>query len=113
MVTPRVYVASPTVQPARYGLLSVVQRPPTEGAHWQLGVEWQSDACGQPQLWPGACSAVPPPQPQKVFDDGRPVEVGDPFVVYSGFRCRLVGAENPQDLVRRRFALLEPRGVER
>lgn len=111
MAFPRLYVAPAAVTAPRFGLLSVVQRPPATG-RWEGGVEWQSDACSTTGYWPGPCSDTEPDPEEKVFPVGRPVLTADPFVVYGGFSCQLLGSEDALQVVERQFGYAEPLGLE-
>lgn len=112
MVLPRLYVPPPSVTPTRFGLMSVVQRPDATG-RWEGGIEWQTEACGTTGYWPGPCSATAPDPDEKQFTLGRAVFESDPFVVYSGFTCQLLGSEDAKAIVGRQFALAEAFGIEK
>lgn len=45
MTAPLLYVASPVVEPYRFGLFGAMQPIESDDLHWQLGVEWESLAC--------------------------------------------------------------------
>src|SRR5262249_29372365 len=50
---------------------------------------------------------------EKTFEDGRPVDEGDPFTVYSGLTCELITYDDIDEAVRQRFEYSQERAVER
>lgn len=89
MVQPLLIVDAPSEQPYRYGLQSVAIPQPTSDPHWQLGVEWESIATYDPQIWPGTCFVAEPGQ--QTLPGGAPINVADPVSIYAGVECDPLG----------------------
>lgn len=106
-------VPGPVIQPARYGLLSVVQGPTTPGdVHWEAGLEFEDVLCGAPVATGLAvCSGtgnVKTPQGGPTF---RSV---DPFVAIGSYNCSTGGrpAQQAFDIAKARLLANEYKAVE-
>lgn len=91
-VRPLLYVPSPPVTPARFGLLSVADLvPPEDGAHFRHGVEWKANIPGDAvRLAAAECMTD---EPARQFDEGLDFPNALPFVLYTGFTCKTVGLD--------------------
>lgn len=107
----RIYVDPPAVQPYRFGLGSVLQQGTTP-AHWQNGVQFQSDACAQALPWPDACTEESGFEEKVIDTEGRPVDGGSAFTLYTTLNCKLIQLQEARSVVARRLALAEPRALE-
>lgn len=196
MVTAYADVQAPPLVPYRYGLLPASTLITDPEAHWQLGVQYDTDSCANGGIWDSRCGDpftvtltrtananefqvifAPPAGPYEASVDGGPfqpfsnggtfVEVtnpftiivrettnfhrtvtitginpaspqgtvfsgtssaaagnppktalglqtiyGDPFAVYAGIDCRIVGFTEPAARATRRLASVEQRLVE-
>jgi hypothetical protein len=102
-----IYVAAPTVAPAKYGLLDTV--PPTKGTERiGMGVEYQPDFCGPARAFTPPCD----PPGTKVAEDGLLTVIGEPVPIYHLFQCRLVGSDDIEGRARRSLDLGASRAVE-
>lgn len=89
MVQPLLIVDAPSEQPYRYGLQSVAVPQPTDNPHWQLGVEWESIATYDPQIWPGTCFVAEPGQ--QALPGGAAINTAQPISIYAGVECDALG----------------------
>ena len=116
----RAYVEVPAPQPRLGGLFSVARVIPVSG-HELLGAEYQTDACTPAKHWSaGNCGYGFPASPCN--PDGEPTlkefrgltDVhGDPFTIYDGIDCELLGnSAGFGSRVRAALGLKEPKAVE-
>lgn len=119
MAGPRQIVDAPTFSPSPYGLLSVVQTPPNDGAHWQNGVTWTSFCPNAAQATYDECITVtgsggPPPEPSiKAANVEMSLRGAIPFTPYVRFDCATVGNEAAVETARDALARTEGLQVER
>lgn len=85
-------VAAPETRALPFGLLSVALVLPDSDPHTELGVTYESLACGTAQLTTDACITEALEQDEWLADDGKTLVTGDALVVYALHKCRLVGA---------------------
>lgn len=109
----RRYVEAPPFAPARYGLWSVVNEAIDADAHWQAGVDYQPNPCGEANAVLDNCPTgdelVKTPTA-----DGLPVIGAQPFTLYSWIDCSVTGFDGMAEM--RSIAALtngEARGLER
>ena len=102
-VAPALYVAAPTITPARYGLVSAADLVVESDPHFANGVEFEQNPCGPAKLAPNEC--VTEPEDARTVDDGIDLVESGPITVYNGFTCRAVGVDEAQMLDRARKAL--------
>jgi hypothetical protein len=83
-------VEAPPFAPARYGLWSVVDQPIDGDAHWQAGVQFQPNPCGEGNVvldnCPGIEDVIKTPTA-----DGLETVGADPFTVYAWIDCSVTG----------------------
>jgi hypothetical protein len=73
-------VESPPVVPQPYGLFSQSEVRLGTDEHWRLGVQWQSQACGEAKVTTGPCiDEVSPLTPDNLCT----VRQFDPFTIYA------------------------------
>lgn len=106
-----VVVEPPAPPQAPYGLFNVA--PPQALPRLEAevgGIEYQPDTCGIVRLWNSQCDPVT----SKIFDEGVPTILADPFAVYTSWLCGSIGYS--EDEIRRRLltrlSLKEQIGVE-
>lgn len=87
---PRLRVPAPAITPYSGGLFSAAITPETPNEDdWRCGVEYWTEACADARGWPADCQDNPPPKEPRAV---RSLVRGDPFVVYAGPECDLVGS---------------------
>lgn len=102
-VAPAIYVAAPTITPARYGLVSAADLVVETNPHFINGIEFEQNPCGPAKLAANDC--VTEPGDPRTVDDGIPGVESGPITVYNGFTCRAVGVDEAEMLDRARKAL--------
>ena len=117
----RQIVDAPRFTPLPYGLLSVVQTPPTPD-HWMGGVIYRTD-CKSAIVTGGStydeCIVVsgsggaPPPPPTKLDNLEQRDRAATPFTVYAKFDCSPVGNEDALKKAQDALLRVEPWEVER
>lgn len=112
MAQPRVMVPAPPVTPLPFGLTSAALVVDDLDGHAQMGVQYEPVACGDVHETRAACDAE-----VAAFDQdhtGIPVVEGDPFTLYSLFRCNPVGlgAEGLRAKAGESLRTGESRGIE-
>jgi hypothetical protein len=119
--TPRLLVPPPLYTPPAYGLLSVVDFPPTDDAHWQNGVEYQP-YCADPSSTYDECIAVtggggapPPPVTATIMVNtvDTTVRAATPFSVFVEYDCSTVGNDEALAISRAAFLSVEGFQAER
>lgn len=98
----RNWVEVPAPAPKVGGLFAVANVIDSADPHDLLGAEYQTDACGFAEHWSAgncgygypATACNPNPDPAATLKDfhGLTLVTGDPFTVYDGIDCELVGA---------------------
>ena len=106
----RRYVEVPAPAPKVGGLFPVARVIDSTDPHDLLGAEYQTDACTAAEHWSaGNCgygypetACNPNPNPVATLKDfhGLSLVTGDPFTVYDGIDCNLVGAPDDHYLSR-------------
>lgn len=121
----RSYVEVPAPAPKVGGLYAVARVIDTTDPHDLLGAEYQTDACTQAEHWAaGNCGygypatpCNPTPDPAATLKDfhGLSLVTGDPFTVYDGIDCNLLGGDidRYEARVRAGLVLKEQHAVER
>lgn len=112
---PPLYVSAPVVEPYSFGLFSVLQTPATSDPHWRCGVQWEPLTCTPARAYPIDQCPPPDPVPTKEVDDEVPLGEATGFVIYDGYRCRLPGRSEEQEVRDRAVQSLllgEQRAVE-
>lgn len=89
MAQPRVNVPAPPVTPSRFGLTSAALVVDDLDGHAQMGVQYEPEACGNVHETRAACDAEAAELDQS--HTGIPLIEGDPFNLYTLFRCNPVG----------------------
>lgn len=111
MAQPRKYIEAPAVPPLPYGLMAAAVVLDDLEGHAQMGVQYEPESCAQVHETRGACDDA-----AASFDDdtGVPVVEGEPFNLYSLFRCNPVGlgAAGLQERAAQSMRLGESRGLE-
>jgi hypothetical protein len=112
MAEARFLVAPPTRTLLPYGLMSVVQTPTDPDDHWQNGILYQTDPCGQAQVTTTDC---PVPPTDKLPTLGPGLRGANPFTVYTFPTCSAPGGFAEEARTRAVAALTsgEARTVER
>lgn len=111
---PPAYVAPPTPDGARFGLFSVANMTDSPDVQWEVGVEWESLACGMPGVVSLACvdgdEAGVPLEPDSGVDTVRVL----PFAVYGSYDCSVFSRppDEAENRARQHLALGEERAVE-
>ncbi|MGW7504400.1 hypothetical protein ACWGIR_23105 [Streptomyces albidoflavus] len=109
---PKYLVDPPSIDPYRYGLLSVADLVEDAG-RWEVGgVEFDSDACAQGGYVRGMCAARPGDHDKGHPEGLNTVEGPGPFAVYVRAECNAVGFPEAEPIARSRMTLVEPRVVE-
>lgn len=106
-------VPGPSMNVARYGLLSVMQGPFTPGdVHWEAGLEFEETLCVDVSETVASCPDIPDP---KVPAGGPDFRMVDPFTLYGSYECATGGrkASDAHTIARARLVANEHRGVER
>lgn len=81
----------PPLQP-RNGLMLAATGPMALPVHAEdVGLTWQSEACGHAHLYPPAC--ISPPYQAHTYDPSDGVVKAYPFVVYASEVCGVVGTD--------------------
>lgn len=108
--TIRVPVASPTVNPRRFGLLDVVTPVTPASPHWRVGVTWEaSTGCGAAlSTTSDACLTGVGPDPLVLTGGCRDRRTAVGFTVYSRQRRTLLD----EDTTEESFTAAEARSVE-
>lgn len=116
------YIELAPVEPAPRGFLKGADVRPSADVHELLGVESQTDACADAEVWADICEGVDGtfcgpihgvPSEVKDFYDSFDQIDGEPFAVYSGVECRLLGSGgNDEDRAARRLSYGEGRQVD-
>lgn len=121
MASLRQLVDPPTFTPLSYGLLSVIEQRPSNDAHWQSGVTWQS-VCNTPMggttydecITVTGAGALSPPAPTGFSPNvGTPYRGATPFTVYADFECSPVGIADAAAKAKDALARAEPYQIER
>lgn len=86
----RRYVAASPFAPHRFGLLSVVDFPPTPDSHWRAGIETQPNPCDEAGSTVDDCPTGVSPT-KAATADGFPTWGATPFTVYAEIPCSPVG----------------------
>lgn len=110
---PPLLVATPSVVPWRYGLLSAATVIEETDPHARCGVTYRSPHCSPAlAVFTDACppTTVEPKVPTDT--DGYPMVTGVPFQIYSYLSCRTTTVAAMREQVRITLALGEPRAVE-
>lgn len=120
----RQVVDPPSFSPIPFGLLTTVEFPNIDGAHWQNGITYQP-LCSSSVTGVGAstydpsCIAVtgagspgPPSPPALASNFSQAPRGATSFVVYAEFDCATVGNEQAQQAAERALAMAEPWQVE-
>ncbi|OZC59268.1 hypothetical protein CH276_22745 [Rhodococcus sp. 06-470-2] len=102
-VAPALYVQTPTLTPARFGLSSAAEQIVESDLHFRNGVEFIENPHGVASLTAAECATGP--STARVVDDGMPLVEAEPIIVYNGFTCRAVGVSETEMLDRARQAL--------
>lgn len=102
-VAPALYVAAPTITPARYGLVSAADMVVESDPHFVNGIEFEQNPCGPAKLAANEC--VTSPGAEREVPDGIDVVESGPITVYNGFTCRAVGVSEAEMLDRARKSL--------
>jgi hypothetical protein len=115
----RAYVTVPAPE-ARLGGLFPTARVIDVSGHELLGAEYQTDACTPAEHWSaGNCGYGYPATPCN--PDGTPTlktfhgltdVTGDPFTIYDGIDCNLLGTDDLGGRVRAALSLKEAKAVE-
>jgi hypothetical protein len=101
-----------TFTPLRFGLLSAGTIIDDPDPHWQLGTQFELDACGVPvAVTGGPCAATGITKVPTVT--GSPNSAAEPFSVYAWQNCAPVGQGNDLGLLRRRTEALLTNGEGR
>lgn len=111
---PPLYVEAPAITPYQYGLFSVASMPPEDAdPHWQCGIEYQPLSCDRAFVTADDCETATP-TPKEVAEGVGIVEA-EPFTIFDGFNCHIVGFTEAEIMARARAALElgERRAVER
>lgn len=114
----RKYVASPPFTPLPYGLFSVTDATPDSDQHWQAGVEYQPDVCGEALSTWDEC-VITGSGTGTLASTKQPVVTGigtkgaEPFTVYSWIRCGPVGQDEIEARTISALTNGEARAVER
>lgn len=106
----RQFIELPAPPPLRGGVMSVAQVIDARDPHALMGVQAQTDACAEIEVWTQWCDMTP--ATPKVFAAGPEVVVGDPFALYVGVSCDLQRLDDAQNRATRQFELAESRGVD-
>lgn len=110
---PPLLVATPTVTPWRYGLLSVATVIEETDPHFRCGVIYKSPHCARAvAFFEDACTPAPvnPKLPTDVDRDA--IVTGAPFTIYSYLSCKTTTLAAMRDEVRLTLELGESRAVE-
>jgi hypothetical protein len=122
MAGPRLLVEPPTFTSIPYGLLTVVEYPPTPDQHWENGVTYRSICLATSGQTTGTtydeCISVtgtgaPPAGPSKVDNVDSIFRGATPFTVITEFDCSPVGLGDAEAVAQRALAQSEPWQVER
>jgi hypothetical protein len=120
----RSYVEVPAPAPKVGGLYAVARVIDSADPHDLLGAEYETDACTPAQHWSAGncgygypatpCNPTPNPAATNKTFHGTTLVTGDPFTVYDGIDCNLMGApaDHYEGRVRDGLALKEPKQVE-
>jgi hypothetical protein len=121
----RRYVEVPAPAPKVGGLYAVARVIDSSDPHELLGAEYQTDACTAAEHWSaGNCGygypatpCNPTPNPAATLKSFHQLTVvtGDPFTVYDGIDCNLLGGptDHYESRVRDALALKEQKAVEK
>lgn len=118
---PRQVVDPPAFTPSPYGLLSVVQQPPTGDPHWQNGITWQSRCPGTDMgsttydecITVTGTGLAPVPPSSKADNVNYTVRGATPFTPYVEFDCSTVGNADAAAQAQQALAQSESYLVER
>lgn len=121
MAPGRLYVGSPTPIRQPFGLWSVAEVIRPGDPHFELGIEFEPETCGIPEVYGSQCPpddespAESPATGEKDFNRGVPLYRSDPFTVYATALCTPVGGFYERADARAREWLLNgrERAVER
>lgn len=124
----RQIVDPPSFTPIPYGLLTTVEWPQAEGAHWQNGISYIStcsvsctglgSAMYDPCISVTGAGGAPPPQSLDLVDLNsstvrRTIRGATAFTVEASFVCSTVGNDQAQAEAERAMTAAEPWSVER
>jgi hypothetical protein len=118
----REVVDPPSFTPLGFGLLSAMEMPTPQPAHWAQGITY-SPMCGANTLGgliydeclvvTGVGGAPPPPSDLTTANVTQGTRGALPFTAYVEFDCATVGLEDAQGTAERALAMAEPWQVER
>jgi hypothetical protein len=110
----------PAFTPLKYGLLSAAEIVTDADPHWQVGIQWQPDACAADRSVTAFCWAGGPASgtPAKIPSaSGAASTAAEPYTVYAYTTCAPVGwGDRLEDMIARATRQLdagEGRAVER
>jgi hypothetical protein len=106
----RQWIDLPDPEPLRGGVLSVARVIDAPDPHALMGVQAQTDACAEIEMWTQWCDMTP--ATEKTFEGAKEVVVGDPFALYVGVACDLQRIDEAQERARRRFGFAESRSLD-
>ncbi len=115
MALPPMLIDAPAAPPVQYGLFDVATGPTNNlPVHANSsGAIWESEACGQPHLYPAACVDVA--YPAMTYDTDGGTTTAFVFNVYASEKCAVAGRTNAEaeGRVRTKLALNEQFAVEK
>ena len=112
-VAPPILVTAPTLNPARYGLLSAAEMVTETDPHWVNGVEYHHNPI--PGAATSSTACVNAPAAQRVLPEGMPTDQALPIPVWAGFQCKHPGltAAEIEAYARTKLAASEQAFLER